>query len=213
MIEIQNAVKRYRDITVLNNVSVHFETGRIYGIIGRNGSGKTVLFKCICGLIPLTLGSIRIEGKQIGKDIDVPPDVGAIIEEPGFFPGYSGACVLRMLTSIRSKISPQEIDQTMELVGLNPKERKHVSCYSRGMRQRLGIAQAILGNPSLLILDEPMNGLDEEGVAEMRTLFRSLKTKGITILLSSHNFEDIETLCDSIYEMKQGSLFPYPLSG
>lgn len=205
-IEVQNVVKRFRDQVVLKNVSISFEKGKIHGIVGRNGSGKTVLFKCICGLMHPEEGVILVNGKRVGRDVDMPEDIGAIIEAPGFLPNYSGYKNLRFLANIRRKISKEEIVNVLKTVGLDPESRKHVGKYSLGMRQRLGIAQAIMEDPEILILDEPMNGLDNAGVQDIRALLLGLKEQGKTILLASHNHEDIATLCDTVHEMDGGIL-------
>ena len=205
-IEVQNVVKRFRDQVVLKNVSISFEKGQIHGIVGRNGSGKTVLFKCICGLMHPEEGVILVNGKRVGRDVDMPDDVGAIIEAPGFLPNYSGYKNLRFLANIRRKIGKEEILNVLKTVGLDPESRKHVGKYSLGMRQRLGIAQAIMEDPEILILDEPMNGLDNAGVQDIRALLLELKAQGKTILLASHNHEDIAALCDTVHEMDGGVL-------
>lgn len=205
-IEVQNVVKRFRDQVVLKNVSISFEKGKIHGIVGRNGSGKTVLFKCICGLMHPEEGVILVNGKRVGRDVDMPEDIGAIIEAPGFLPNYSGYKNLRFLANIRWKIGKEEILNVLKTVGLDPESRKHVGKYSLGMRQRLGIAQAIMEDPEILILDEPMNGLDNAGVQDIRALLLELKAQGKTILLASHNHEDIAALCDTVHEMDGGVL-------
>lgn len=205
-IEVQNVVKRFRDQVVLKNVSISFEKGKIHGIVGRNGSGKTVLFKCICGLMHPEEGVILVNGKRVGRDVDMPEDIGAIIEAPGFLPNYSGYKNLRFLANIRRKIGKEEILNVLKTVGLDPESRKHVGKYSLGMRQRLGIAQAIMEYPEILILDEPMNGLDNAGVQDIRALLLELKAQGKTILLASHNHEDIAALCDTVHEMDGGVL-------
>lgn len=206
IIEVNEVFKKYDDATVLDNVSLEIEKGKIYGLVGRNGSGKTVLMKCICGLIKPTSGEVKVAGKTVGKDVDIPEDIGVIIETPGFIPNYSGFKNLKLLASVRNKISNEEIRKSMEIVGLDPKSRKHVGKYSLGMRQKLGIAQAIMEKPKILILDEPMNGLDNQGVADMRKLFLKLKEQGRTMLVASHNREDIDVLCDEVYEMDHGVL-------
>ena len=199
-IEVQNVVKRFRDQVVLKNVSISFEKGQIHGIVGRNGSGKTVLFKCICGLMHPEEGVILVNGKRVGRDVDMPEDIGAIIEAPGFLPNYSGYKNLRFLANIRRKIGKEEILSVLKTVGLDPESRKHVGKYS------LGIAQAIMEDPEILILDEPMNGLDNAGVQDIRALLLELKAQGKTILLASHNHEDIAALCDTVHEMDGGVL-------
>ncbi len=206
MIEITNLCKSFKDTKVLNDITIKIKKGNIIGIIGRNGSGKTVLFKCICGLISPTKGTVKINNKILGKDIDIPNNIGAIIENPGFLPNYSGFKNLKFLAMIKNQINNEHIKDTIKLVGLNPDSKKHVGKYSLGMRQRLGIAQAIMEDPDVLILDEPMNGLDNDGVQDMRKLFLKLKEQGKTILLASHNKEDIEVLCDEVYMMDKGIL-------
>ena len=208
MILCENLVKRYKDITVLQEVSVAFEANRIHGLIGRNGSGKSVLLKCICGLISPTSGRVSVNGKPVRKDGRYPVNLGAIIESPGFLPYYSGYGNLKKLASIRGRATPQHIRQAMAQVGLDPDNRKWVSKYSSGMKQRLGIAQAIMEDPQLIILDEPMINLVLDGVEEMRALFKTLRDKGKTILLTSHNMQDIDALCDTVHEMRSGVLSP-----
>lgn len=206
IITIRNATKSFGEETVLQDVTVDFEQGKIHGIIGRNGSGKTMLFKCICGLLALSSGEIIVNDKKIGKDTDVPDQVGMIIESPGFLPNYSGYGNLRLLASINHRIKKEAICDAMEKVGLESDSKKHVRKYSLGMRQRLGIAQAIMENPEILIFDEPFNGLDNQGVEDMRKLFLELKEEGKTILIASHNAEDIKILCDYVYSMEAGKL-------
>lgn len=206
MISIENLNKQFKNQLVLNNINVKFSNGHIYGIIGRNGSGKTVLLKCICGFLKPTTGIISVNHKIVGKDIDFPENLGFIIETPGFLLNYSGYKNLKYLASIREKIDSNEIKESMSLVGLDSADKKHVGKYSMGMRQRLGIAQAIMEKPDILVLDEPMNALDKNGVEEMRRLFLKMKSEGKLILLTSHNREDIEILCDEVYEMEEGIL-------
>ena len=205
-VRVEQVTKTYGKDTVLDGVSVNFEAGKIHGIIGRNGSGKTMLFKTICGFVRPTSGRVLVDGKQVGKDVDFPQDLGLIIETPGFLPYYSGYKNLKILASLRNRIKDEEIRGAMERVGLDPKLKKSVRKYSLGMNQRLGIAQAIMEGPSLLVLDEPMNGLDNQGVQDMRELFKELREEGKTILLASHNREDIETLCDTVMEMDHGRI-------
>ena len=204
IIQIENLTKTFGQDTVLKGVTRDFERGKIHGIVGNNGSGKTVMFKCICGFLQPTEGHVIVNGKQIGRDIDFPEDIGIIIESPGFLPQFSGLKNLEILAGLKRKISLKQVAATIRRVGLDPMATKPVGKYSLGMRQRLGIAQAIMEEPSLMILDEPMNGLDKYGVAEMRQLFQSLAKDGRTILLASHNIQDIETLCDTVCEMDAG---------
>ena len=205
-ISVNHVTKKFKEATVLNDVNVEFKKAEIHGLIGRNGSGKTMLMKCICGLVPITKGTIIINQKQIGKDIQIPDNIGAIIETPGFLPSYSGYQNLLFLSKVKGTISKEQIKQSIRKVGLNPEDKKPVGKYSLGMRQRLGLAQAIMENPELLILDEPMNGLDKEGVSDMRTLLLELKRQGKTIILASHSAEDIDVLCDGVSEMEHGKL-------
>lgn len=203
-IQVDDIVLRFKKDVLLDHVSYQCEQGKIHGIVGRNGSGKTLLMKCICGFIRPNEGHIYVRDKEIGKDIDFTPDTGIIIETPGFIPYYSGYRNLKVLAAINNRISRKDIENAMYQVGLDPTMKKRVATYSLGMRQRLGIAQAIMEDPSLIILDEPFNGLDKHGVEEMREYFLFLKKKGKTILLTSHNTEDIEYLCDTVVEMDHG---------
>lgn len=191
---------------ILHGIDRTFEAGKIHGIVGNNGSGKTVLMKCICGFLIPDKGHVRVNGKEVGKDIDFPENMGIIIETPGFLPGVTGLKNLKLLASLRGLADEKKVRQTIERVGLDPDLKKPVSKYSLGMRQRLGIAQAIMEDPSLLILDEPFNGLDKHGVAEIRQLIRELRTEGKTILLASHNQTDIDELCDTVCEMDAGNM-------
>lgn len=203
-ISVQNVSKDFGAERVLNSVSRDFEQGKIHGIVGNNGSGKTVLMKCICGFLIPTEGTVTVNGKRVGRDVDFPPDLGLIIETPGFLPNLSGAKNLEILASLNKKIGLAEIADSIRRVGLDPLMKKPVGKYSLGMRQRLGIAQAIMEDPALLILDEPLNGLDKHGVREMRDLIKGLKADGKTILLASHNQGDIDELCDTVCEMDAG---------
>lgn len=212
IISVKEVSKEFKETTALSHVSVEFEKGKIHGIIGRNGSGKTVLFKCICGLMYPDSGEISVDGKRIGKDIDMPTNVGAIIEAPGFLPTYSGYNNLSFLANINRKIGKKEILEALETVGLGKTGKKHVGKYSLGMRQRLGIAQAIMENPDILVLDEPMNGLDNSGVEDIRKLLLDMKARGKTILLASHNREDISFLCDTVREMDGGVIISADVS-
>ena len=204
VIRVEGVYKRFGTDTVLKDVSRSFERGRIHGIVGNNGSGKTVLMKCICGFLIPTEGEVIVNGKRVGKDVDYPPGLGLIIETPGFLPNITGVKNLEILASLNKKIGLREIAASMRAVSRDPSMIKLVCKYSLGMRQRLGIAQAIMEDPALLILDEPLNGLDKHGVMEMRQLIKGLKEQGKTILLASHNQGDIDELCDTVCEMDAG---------
>ncbi len=203
-ISVQSVSKTFGDTQVLREVSREFEAGRVHGIVGNNGSGKTVLMKCICGFLPPTKGRILVRGRQVGRDMDFPDDTGIIIETPGFLPNLTGVKNLELLASLRRRVDREGIRDTIRRVGLDPDSKKPVGKYSLGMRQRLGIAQAIMENPSLLILDEPFNGLDKNGVADMRQVIKGLREQGKTIILASHNQMDIDELCDTVCEMDAG---------
>ncbi len=200
-IEVKNVYKSFGREQVLCDISFSIPPGSIYGVVGNNGSGKTVLMKCICGFMKCDKGIITVNGKQVGREVDFPDRLGVIIETPGFIPNLSGYKNLKILASLKGRIGKKEILETMRKVGLNPDMRKPVAKYSLGMRQRLGIAQAIMEDPDVLVLDEPFNGLDRYGVVEMRALFKELKTAGKAILLASHNAQDIEELCDHVHDL------------
>ena len=206
MISVECISKHFGKENVLKKVTRDFETGKIHGIVGNNGSGKTVLMKCICGFLIPDEGKVIVNGKRVGKDVDFPDDLGVIIETPGFLPNISGLKNLQILASLNKKIGTKEIEAAITQVGLDPSMKKPVGKYSLGMRQRLGIAQAIMENPSILILDEPFNGLDKTGVSEMRKLIKELKGQGKTIILASHNQNDIDELCDTVCEMDAGEM-------
>ncbi|NLJ41373.1 MAG: ABC transporter ATP-binding protein [Clostridiales bacterium] len=203
---VSHVYKSFDEEEVLHDVNHEFEEGKIHGIVGNNGSGKTVLFKCICGFLRPTKGKIMVDYQQVGKDMDFPGDMGIIIETPGFLPYASGMKNLQILASLNRKVNNNQIAKTIKRVGLDPKIKKPVSKYSLGMRQRLGIAQAIMEDPRILILDEPFNGLDKHGVEDMRGLIKELKERKKTILLASHNQGDIDELCDTVCEMDSGIL-------
>jgi ABC-type multidrug transport system, ATPase component len=206
IIEVENLKKTFQEEEVLKGITCGFEKGKTHAIIGNNGSGKSVFFKCICGFIKPTQGHILVEGKEIGKDIDFPQNIGVIIERPGFLPNLSSYRNLQLLANLRKTVTEKEIREAIEKVGLNSSSKKAVSKYSMGMKQRLGIAQAIMEDPDILILDEPFNGLDKEGVREIRQIIVELKVAGKTIMLTSHNSEDIKLLADEVWEMEAGRL-------
>lgn len=205
-IKVKDVCKYFGKTQVLDHVNMECRQGEITGIIGRNGAGKTVLFKIICGLLSLDSGEILINGIKRERQADVLPSVGIIIEEPAFLKYYSGIKNLEYLYMINHKNNRQYLESIMEKVGLDPKSKKHVGKYSMGMRQRLAIAQSIMEEPEFLVLDEPFNGLDIHGVNEMRELFLELKKRGKVILIASHNSEDINILCDNVYSMESGVL-------
>lgn len=203
-IQLTNISKTFGKQTVLQPLTMGFEEGMIHGIIGRNGSGKTVLMKMVLGILQPTTGTVIVGDKRIGKDVDFPESAGAIIETIEFIPYMSAYQNLADIAAMRGNLSKTQIKEVLEMVGLGNVGRKHVSKFSMGMRQRLAIAQAVMESPKLLILDEPMNGMDEKGVEEMRRLILARKAAGTTIILSSHNIEDIRILCDQVYRIDAG---------
>lgn len=206
VIEVQNVNKSFGEEHVLKDVSHTFEKGKIHGIVGNNGSGKTVLMKCICGFLSPDSGTIWVNCKEVGWETDFPEDIGIIIETPGFLPQLSGTQNLRILASLQRKANIHTIRAVLEQVGLDPDMKKPVGKYSLGMRQRLGFAQALMEDPSLLILDEPFNGLDKYGVVHIRKVIKGLREEGKTVILASHNQVDIDELCDTVCEMDAGVL-------
>ncbi len=206
MIQVENVSLVINKHKILHDINLECGEGQICGIVGRNGSGKTMLMKCICGFVRHTEGVIRVLDEEIGKTKDFIPDAGIIIETPGFIPYYSGYKNLKLLADLRGKIGKERIMETMEAVGLDPLLKRHVKKYSLGMRQRLGLAQALMEDPAVLILDEPFNGLDKDGVEDMRRYLLDLKEQGKTILLASHSSEDIRILCDTVVELDKGTI-------
>lgn len=206
MIEVSNVTLKTKEYTILDNVSIKADKGEIVGLVGGNGSGKTMLMKCICGFLSSFSGQIIVGGKEIGKEIDFPENVGILIETPGFIPYYSGFKNLKILADLRGRITEEDIKSYMKMVGLDPELKRAVRKYSLGMRQRLGLAQALMEQPELLILDEPFNGLDKDMVLHIRKVILEEKEKGTTILLSSHNSDDIELLCDRQYHLDAGKI-------
>ena len=206
MIEVNNVSLILNKYTILDDVSVKAGKGEAVGLIGGNGSGKTMLMKCICGFNTMFTGEITVKGKRIGKDVEFAPDTGFIIETPGFIPYMTGYENLKVLAGIKKIIGKKEIREYMKFVGLDPDNKKSVKKYSLGMRQRLRLAQALMENPDVLILDEPFNGLDKGMAERMRDVLVDEKRKGKTILLASHNEHDIDYICDRIYEIDGGRI-------
>lgn len=206
MIQINDLNLNIKEHVILSDVNMAMFEGNIYGLVGNNGSGKTMLMKCICGFVKPTSGKVIVNDEVIGKDTDYIKDAGIIIENPGFIPYYSGIKNLMDLSGIRGKANKLKVRETMEICGLNPDRKLPVKKYSLGMQQRLGIAQAIMENQTTLILDEPMNGLDREGVEAVRELLLNMKKQGKLIILASHNREDIDILCDKVFNIEKGKV-------
>ena len=190
---------------VLNNISFSVEKGTTCGFIGRNASGKSMLFKVVCGIIRKDSGTISVFGRENNKG-DFIEDTGVLIEQPGFLPRYSGFKNLLLLSQINKKVDENHIIKVMEEVGLEPADHRPFQKYSLGMRQKLGIAQAIMEKPAIIILDEPMNNLDQESIGNIRRIIMRLKKQGATILLSSHIEDDIKMLCDKVYTITNGKI-------
>lgn len=205
IVKVENVTKYFKQEKVLDDVNMNLETGHIYGIVGKNGAGKTVLFKIIAGFIKPSSGKVTVAGKIIGVDRDFPDSLGLIIETPGFLSQYNAYQNLLYLANINNKISKEDVKESIRMVGLDPGSNKKVGKFSLGMRQRLGIAQAIMENPNLIILDEPMNGLDKKGIEDVKELLLKLKGNGKTILMASHYAEDME-ICDEVFQMEDGKL-------
>lgn len=206
MIKIENYTQKIKKDIILNDINLHLKENKIYGFVGRNGSGKSILFKGICGLLNISNGKIIIKGKEIGKDIDFYDNLGAVLDGAGFLPNLSSFDNLKLLASIRNKISDSDIKSALNKVGLDPNNKKKYKKYSLGMKQKLALAQAIMENPELLILDEPFNGLDSYSVKDIREMLIDYKKEGKTILISSHIKEDIDILCDEVYELDRGNI-------
>ena len=206
MIKIENYTQKIKKDIILNDINLHLKENKIYGFVGRNGSGKSILFKGICGLLNISNGKIIIKGKEIGKDIDFYDNLGAVLDGAGFLPNLSSFDNLKLLASIRNKISDSDIKSALNKVGLDTNDKKKYKKYSLGMKQKLALAQAIMENPELLILDEPFNGLDSYMVKDIREMLIDYKKEGKTILISSHIKEDIDILCDEVYELDRGNI-------
>lgn len=206
-IKLKNVTKRFEKKVVIDDVSYTFENGKIYGIAGTNGSGKSVLFKLISGLMKTTKGDVVVGGINIGKRGTMPNDLSILIEHPGFLPNLTGMENLQLLASIKNKITKKEIEETLKKVSLYQDKDVKVKKYSLGMLQRLGIAQALMEKPKILLLDEPFNSMDYEGVNELRKLIKEyVNEKCATLLVTSHNKEDIDILADEVIVLKDGKL-------
>lgn len=205
-LEIKNLSKTISKNAVLNNISIEMEKGKIYGLRGKNGSGKTMLMRSICGLIVPTEGEIVIDGESLHKDISFPRSIGALIETPGFISSYSGFKNLKILASIQNKILDSDIENILLELGLSPHDKKKFKKYSLGMKQKLGIAAAIMENPDIIILDEPINALDESSVTKVKELLLRYKKSGSLIIISCHDKEELEYLCDEIFCIENGTI-------
>lgn len=204
VIEIRNCTKIIKKAVILKNVDLKLESGRVYGLQGPNGGGKTMLMRLIAGLIRPTEGQVMIDGKQLGKDMDFPPSMGLMIENPAFLPGYTGLENLELLAQLRGRIQTEQIRKSLADVGLNPDDRRKYRKYSLGMKQRLGIAAAIMEQPELILLDEPTNALDEDGVAQICALIQRERQRGALIVMACHDAAVLENASDEILTISSG---------
>ena len=202
----EKVCKTIRKAEILRDVDLELEGGTIYGFVGRNGSGQTMLFRALSGLMGLTSGQVTLDGKLLHRDFSVLPSLGIVLEHVGLYPGLTGVENLRYLTKLTGKIGPSEVRTAIERVGLDPDDKRTYRKYSLGMKQRLAIAQAVMEAPDVIMLDEPTNGLDDDGVRKIRELILEEKARGALILLASHNQEDIRILSDQLYRIEAGRL-------
>lgn len=203
---VENLCKKIKDRVILDNINLNLESGNVYGFVGRNGSGKTMLFRAVSGLINIDSGKVMLDEKELHKDMQVLPDMGIILENAGLYSEFTGRKNLQILADIRKKITPEEVDEAIEKVGLDPGDKRTYRKYSLGMKQRIVLAQAIMEHPSILFLDELTNALDEDGVKKIRNIVAEEKERGSIVLLASHNKEDIEMLADKVYYMVDGRI-------
>lgn len=205
-IQIKNVSKKIKKNVVLDHINLELDQGKIYGFRGINGSGKTMLFRAICGLITPTQGEIIIDNKKLHKEMSFPESIGVLIENPGFLPNYTGKQNLKLLAEIKDMVTGEEIDRIIALVGLDPKDPRKYKQYSLGMKQKLGIAQALMEDPELLLFDEPTNSLDEDSVRNVLDIIAKEKRKGKTILIASHDPLSLEEVSDHIFTIENGSI-------
>jgi ABC-2 type transport system ATP-binding protein len=210
-LEIRDLTKTISKSTILDNINLKMESGKIYGLKGKNGSGKSMLMRAICGLILPTKGEININGDILGENISFPRSVGALIENPGFIESFTGFKNLKLLTEIQGKIDDAKIVETLLQVGLDPDDKKKYKKYSLGMKQKLGIAAAIMEDPDLIILDEPTNALDEKSTSMVRTILQKRREEGALILISCHDKEELEVLSDEIFHIENGRIIDHSI--
>ncbi len=203
---IKNLGKSIKGTLILDDININMTSGTIYGLRGKNGCGKTMLMRCICGLIIPTVGSVVIDNQQLHRDIMIPPSIGALIENPAFLPQYTGYKNLKILASLTGNITDDQVRKALERVGLDPQDKRIYKKYSLGMKQKLGIANAIMGDPNIIVLDEPINALDEESIKKIKEELLKLSKSGKLIIIACHDKEELEYLCDYIYEIRNGRI-------
>ena len=206
VVRLEHYTKNFKKVTVLDDINLTLESGKVIGLKGKNGSGKTMLMRAISGLILPTSGKVFINDKELGKQISFPPSIGLLIKNPSFIANYTGFKNLKILASIQNKISDEEIREAIRKVGLKPDDPRTFKKYSLGMKQRLGIAAAIMEKPDIVILDEPINALDEAGAGLIKGILDELKANGSLIIIACHDTEELNYLSDEVYEIYEGQL-------
>jgi len=205
-IEVKDYTKIIKGITILDNINITFESGKCYGLKGKNGSGKTMLMRAVSGLIAATKGAVVIDGETLGKEISFPRSIGVLIENPAFIANYTGYKNLELLACIQNRIGKEEIQKTMEDVGLEPDDKRKYRKYSLGMKQKLGIASAFMEKPDIIILDEPINAIDEAGVIKVKKMIQEAKSRGAVIITACHDAEELQELSDEIIQIAEGRI-------
>ena len=205
-IRLKNVTKKIKQDILLDHISLEFRGGKVYGLQGKNGSGKTMLMRAVCGLITLSDGEIDIDGEILHKDISFPRNIGALLENPSFLNGYTGLENLKLLADIQGRIEEKELRDCLAKVGLDADDKRVYRKYSLGMKQKLGIAAAVMGSPEIVILDEPINAIDEAGVEKVREILRGLKERGSVIIVACHDREELELLSDEIIKISKGRI-------
>lgn len=205
-IRLKNVTKKIKQDILLDHISLEFRGGKVYGLQGKNGSGKTMLMRAVCGLITLSDGEIDIDGEILHKDISFPRSIGALLENPSFLNGYTGLENLKLLADIQGRIEEKELRDCLAKVGLDADDKRVYRKYSLGMKQKLGIAAAVMGSPDIVILDEPINAIDEAGVEKVRGILRGLKERGSVIIVACHDREELELLSDEIIKISKGGI-------
>ncbi len=203
-LKIEHLTKKIGKATVLQDISMELHGGRVYGLAGKNGCGKTMLMRCMCGLIKPTEGSVTLDGEQLWRDISFPRSVGMLIETPAFLPGMTGRNNLKLLAGVQKRVGDDRVCEVLDEVGLDPHDKRKYYKYSLGMKQRLGVAAALMENPELIILDEPINALDVSAVERIRVLIDRHKQRGALIVVACHDKEELELLADDIYRLEDG---------